>query len=143
MSLQWRSQDPDYQKGKEQMAVSSYFVDQDEDINATYGFEDEHQLYHALNMRNEHGQFAMSIAATSILDQPYQDDDDDSQDSSEEDDISHDDSDDEFDLKELDDDTNEALGKTRGVDPKHLAKIWRISHEDAQRTIDVTTETST
>ena len=139
---------------KEQMAVSSYFVDQDEDINAPYGFEDEHQLYHALNMRNEHGQFAMSIGATSILDQPYLDDDDDSQDSSEEDDILHDDSDDEFDLKELDDDTNEALidnfmastaqaGKTRGVDPKHLAKIWRISHEDAQRTIDVTTQTST
>ena len=82
----------------------------------------------------------MSIGATSILDQPYLDDDDDSQDSSEEDDISHDDSDDEFHLKELDDDTNEALldnfmastaqaGKTRGVDPKHLAKIWRISHE--------------
>ena len=43
---------------KEQMAVSSYFVDQDEDINATYGFEDEHQLYQALNVRNEHGQFA-------------------------------------------------------------------------------------
>ena len=136
------------------MAVSSYFVDQDEDINATYGFEDEHQLYHALNMRNEHGQFAMSIGATCILDQPYLDDDDDSQDSSEEDDISHDDSDDEFDLKELDDDTNEALldnfmastaqaGKTREVDPKHLSKIWRISHEDAQRTIDVTTQTST
>ena len=95
----------------------------------------------------------MSIGATSILDQPYLDDDDDSQDSSEEDDISHDDSDDEFDLKELDDDTNEALldnfmastaqaGKIRGVDPKHLAKIWRISHEDDQRTIDVTTQTS-
>ena len=94
---------------KEEMAVSSYFVDQDEDINATYGFEDEHQLYHAMNMRNKHGQFAMSIGATSILDQPYLDDDDDSQDSSEEDDISHDDSDDEFDLKELDDDTNEVL----------------------------------
>ena len=139
---------------KEQMAVSSYFVDQDEDINATYGFEDEHQLYHALNMRNEHGQFAMSIGATSILDQPYLDDDDDSQDSSDEDDFSQDDSDDDFDLMELDDDTNEALldnfmastaqaGKTRGVDPKHLSKIWRISHEDAQRTIDVTTQTST
>ena len=139
---------------KEQMAISSYFIDQDEDINATYGFEDEHQLYHALNMRNEHGQFAMSIGATSILDQPYLDDDDDSQDSSEEDDTSQDDSDDDFDLKELDDDTNEALldnfmastaqaGKTRGVDPKHLSKIWRISHEDAQRTIDVTTQTST
>ena len=105
-------------------------------------------------MRNEHGQFAMSIGATSILDQPYLDDDDDSQDSSEEDDFSQDDSDDDFDFMELDDDTNEALldnfmastaqaGKTRGVDPNHLSKIWRISHEDAQRTIDVTTQTFT
>ena len=40
---------------KEQMAVSSFFVDQDEDINATYGFEDEHQLYQALNMRTNMG----------------------------------------------------------------------------------------
>ena len=105
-------------------------------------------------MRNEHGQFAMSIGATSILDQPYLDDEDDSQNSSDEDDISQDDSDDDFDPMELDDDTNEALldnfmastaqaGKTRGVDPKHLSKIWRISHEDAQRTTDVTTQTST
>ena len=139
---------------KEQVAVSSYFVDQDEDINATYGFEDEHQLYHVLNMRNEHGQFAMSIGATSILDQPYLDDDDDSQDSSDEDDISQDDSDDDLDPLELDDDMNQALldnfmastaqaGKLRGVDPKHLSTIWRITHEDAQRTIDVTTQTST
>ena len=29
---------------KEQMAVSSYFVDRDEDINVKYDFEDEHQL---------------------------------------------------------------------------------------------------
>ena len=82
---------------KEQMAVSSYFVDQDEDINAAHGFEDEHQLYQALNMRNEHGQFAMNIGATSILDQPYLDDDDDSQDSSDDDDTSQDNSDDHFD----------------------------------------------
>ena len=85
-------------------------------------------------MRNKHGQFAMSIGATSILDQPYLDHDDDSQDSSDEDDTSQDDSDDDFDPLELDDDTNEALldnfmastaqaGKTRGVDPKHLSKI--------------------
>ena len=40
---------------REQMVVSSYFVDQDEDINAVHGFEDEHQLYQALNMRNKHG----------------------------------------------------------------------------------------
>ena len=102
-------------------------------------------------MRNEHGQFAMSISATSILDQPYLDDDDDSQDYSDEDDTSQDNSDDDFDTLELDDDTNEALldnfmastaqaEKTRGVDPKHLSKIWRISYEDAQSTIDVTTQ---
>ena len=120
---------------KKQMAISSYFVDQDEDINATYGFEDEHQLHHALNMRNKHRQFVMSIGAMNILDQPYLDDDDDSQDSSDEDDTSQDDSDDDLDPLELDDDTNEALldnfmastaqaGKPRGVDPKHLSKIW-------------------
>ena len=139
---------------KEQMAVSSCLVDQDEDINTTYGFEDEHQFYQDLNMRNKHGEFAMNIGATNILDQPYLDDDDDSQDSSDEDDTSQDNSDDDFDPIELDDDTNEVLlenfmastaqaGKTRGVDPKHLSKIWRISHEDVQRTIDVTTQTST
>ena len=61
---------------KEQMVVSSYFVDQDEDINAVHGFEDEHQLYQALNMRYEHGQFAVNIGATSIFDQTYMDDDD-------------------------------------------------------------------
>ena len=75
---------------KEQMAVSSYFVDEDENINGPCGFEDEHQLYQALNMRNEHGQFAMNTGATSILDQPYLDDDDDSQDSSDDDDTSQD-----------------------------------------------------
>ena len=137
---------------KEQMVVSSYFVDQDEDINAVHGFEDEHQSYQALNMRNEHGQFAMNIGATSIFDQTYLDDGD-SQDSSDDDDTSQDNSDDDFDPMELDDDTNEVLldnfmastaqaGKSRGVDPKHLSKIWRISHEDAQRTIDVTTQMS-
>ena len=137
---------------KEQMVVSSYFVDQDKDINAVHGFEDEHQLYQALNMRNEHGQFAMNIGATSILDQTYLDDDD-CQDTSDDNDTSLDNSDDDIDPIELDDDTNEALidnfmastaqaGKTRRVDPKHHSKIWRISHEDAQRTIDVTTQTS-
>ena len=33
-------------------------------------------------------------------------------------------------------------GKPRGVDPKHLSKIWRINHEDAKNTIDVTTQAS-
>ena len=94
----------------------------------------------------------MNIGATSIFDQTYLDDDD-SQDTSDDDDTSLDDSEDDFDPMELDDDINEALidnfmastaqaGKSRGVDPKHLSKIWRISREDAQRTIDVTTQIS-
>ena len=121
---------------KEPMVVSSYFVDQYEDINAVHGFEDEHQLFQALNMRNEHGQFAMNIGATSIFDQTYLDDDD-SQDSSDHDDTSLDNSDDDFDPMELDDDTNEALldnfmastaqaGKSRGIDPKHLSQTYRF-----------------
>ena len=103
-------------------------------------------------MRNEHGQFAMNIGATSIFDQTYLDDDD-SKDTSDDDVISLDDSEDDFDPMELDDDTNDTLidnfmastaqaGKSKGVNPKHLSKIWRISHEDAQRTIDVTTQMS-
>ena len=98
-------------------------------------------------------QFAMNSGATSIFDQIYLDDDD-SQDTSDDDDTSRDDpmdnSEDDFDPMELHDDTNEALldnlmastaqaGKSRGVDPQDLSKIWRISNDDAQRTIDVTT----
>ena len=137
---------------EEQILISSNLVDQDEDINNVQGFENEKQLYQALKLRNEHGQFAMNIGATSIFDQVYLDDDD-SQDTSDDDDTSTDNSEDDFDPMELDDDTNEVLldnlmastaqaGKSRGVDPKHLSKIWRISHDDAQRTIDVTTQMS-
>ena len=88
-------------------------------------------------MRNEHGQFAMNIGATSIFDQIYLDDDD-SQDTSDDDDTSMDDSEDDFDPMELDDDANEALldnlmastaqaGKSRGVDPKHLSNIGELA----------------
>ena len=134
---------------KEQIFISSNFVDQDEDTSNVHGFEEENQLNQALKMRNEHGQFAMNIGATSIFGQIYLDDDD-SQDTSDDDETSLDNSEDDF---ELDDDTNEVLldnlvastaqaGKSKGVDPKHLSKIWRISHDDAQRTIDVTTQMS-
>ena len=51
---------------KEKMAVSSYFVDQDEDINGAFGFEDEHQLDQALNMRNVHWQFAMNMVPPAL-----------------------------------------------------------------------------
>ena len=32
--------------------------------------------------------------------------------------------------------------RLRGVTPKHLSKVWRISTEDARRTIEATTQTS-
>ena len=61
---------------KEQIFISSNFVDQDEDTCTVHGFEDEKQLYQALKMRKEHGQFAMNIGSTRIFDQIYFDDDD-------------------------------------------------------------------
>ena len=56
---------------EEQIFISSIFVDQDEDTNTVQGFEDEKQLYQALKLRNEHGQSAINIGATSIFDQIY------------------------------------------------------------------------
>ena len=32
------------------------------------------------------------------------------------------------------------VGKPRGLDAAHLSKVWRISHEEAQRTINVTSQ---
>ena len=92
------------------------------------------QLYQAMTLRTEHGQFAMNIGDTSILDQVYLDDDD-SQASND------DDRDLEDDLDNLMASTAQA-GKPRGADPKQLSKIWRISHEDAKKRIDVTTQAS-
>ena len=133
---------------KEEKIISTNFVhEQDEATSTVQGFEDELQLYQAMKLRTEHGQFAMNIGATSILDQAYLDDDD-SQASNDADENSMDDPEDDFELMDLDDDLDNLMssmaqpGKPRGVDPKHLSKIWRISHEDANKTIDVTTPAS-
>ena len=123
---------------EEELISSNSFNDQDEDTSTVKGFEDEMQLYQAMKLRTEHGQFAMNVGATSMLDQAYLDDDD-SQVSNDDEENPMDDPEDDFELMELEDDKNEALldnlmasttqaGKTRGVDPKHLSKIWRISH---------------
>ena len=133
---------------KEEKIISSHFVnDQDEDMSTVQGFEDEMQLYQAMKLRTEHGKFAMNIGATSILDQAYLDDDD-SQARNDADENSMDDPEDDFELMDLDDDLDNVMastaqaGKPRGVDPKHRSKIWRISHEDAKKTIDFTTQAS-
>ena len=139
---------------KEEKIISSNFVndqdDQDGDTSTVQGFEDEMQLYQAMKLRTKHGQFAMNIGATSILDQPYlDDDDDDSQASNDTDESSMDDAQAESELMDLEEDDLDDLmastvqaGKPRGVDPKYLSRIWRISHEDAKNTIDFTTQAS-
>ena len=50
-------------------------------------------------------------------------------------------------IQQLDDDDIEQImvsvisaDRLDGVDPKHLAKIWRLSFDDAKRTIGVTTQ---
>ena len=67
---------------KEEKIISSNFVNdqngQDEDTSNVHRFEDELQSYQVMKMRTEHGQFAMNIGTTNILDQAYLDDDDDS-----------------------------------------------------------------
>ena len=58
------------------MIISSNFVnDLGEDTSTVQGHEDEMQLYKAMKLTTEHGQFAMHVGATSILDQAYLDDD--------------------------------------------------------------------
>ena len=140
---------------KEEKIISSNFVndqdDQDGDTSTVQGFEDEMQLYQALKLRTKHGQFAMNICATIILDQPYLDDDDDDdfQASNDSDENSMDDPQAESELMDLEEDDLDDLmdstvqaGKPRGVDPKYLSRSWRISHEDAKNTIDFTTQAS-
>ena len=139
---------------KEEKIISSNFVndqdDQDEDTSTVQGFEDEMQLYKVMKLRTEHGQFAMNIGATNILDQAYLDDDDnDSQASNDTDENSMDDPEAESELMDLEEDDLEKFNgfnctsrKPRVIDPRHLSKIWRISHEDAKNTIDVTTQAS-
>ena len=99
---------------KEEVLISSNSVDQDEDTSAVQGFEDEVQLYQALKLRAEHGQFTMIIGATSTLNQIYLDDDD-SQDSDDDDDTSMDD-----DETSIDDPMNNSEDLTQ--------KNWRMKH---------------
>ena len=87
---------------EEELISSNSFNDQDEDTSTVKGFEDEMQLYQAMKLRTEHGQFAMNVGATSMLDQAYLDDDD-SQVSNDDEENPMDDPEDDFKLMELED----------------------------------------
>ena len=98
---------------KEETIISSNFVnDQDEGTSTVHGLEDEIELYQAMKLRTEHGQFAMNIGATSILDQAYVHDHG-SQASNDDDDNSMDDTEDAFELMNLEeDDLDNLMGST-------------------------------
>ena len=91
---------------KEEKIISSNFVNnQDEDTSTVQGFENEMQFYQAMKLRTEHGQFAMNIGATNILDKAYLDgDDDDSQASNDTDENSMDAPEAESELMDLEED---------------------------------------
>ena len=100
------------------------------------------------------GRIAASIGSTNTLQSRYISDSETEADEQSHNDSTCNDVDECFDLfSDLDGDgANERVdeffshstnaSRPRGVTPEHLSKIWRISHEDAKRTIDTTTQTS-
>ena len=100
------------------------------------------------------GWIAASIGSTNTLQSRYISDSETEADEQSHDDSTCNDVDECFDLlSDLDGDgANERVdeffshstnaSRPRGVTPEHLSKIWRISQEDAKRTIDMTTQTS-
>ena len=114
-------------------------------------------LDEALSQRAWEGDFKMSIGSTVANDTPFlletvseSSDGESPDDSSEEDEeTKEDDSEDwddwDFDAieSELDDYMAAALSSIeQGVSPDHLAKVWRISYDDAKRTLDNTSQLS-
>ena len=100
------------------------------------------------------GQIAASIGSTNALQSRYISDSEPEAEEQYHDDPICKDDDDSFDItSNLDDDGVQervdeffshsmSASRPRGVTPEHLSKIWRISQEDARRTINMTTQTS-
>jgi hypothetical protein len=99
---------------------------------------DDEWLWEAMERRAELGRYQASIGATIADNGPYAetvdagDNDDDKQ---------------VLKLDQLSDDELEEImasamnvTRTRGNDPQTLAKVWRISVDDAKRTLDITTQ---
>ena len=111
-------------------------------------------LYERMKERADLGVFGMHIGSTTILDKVLvetvsEDDSDDDDEGTvidaDNDDIRVEDVTDwDYEIEDLDAFMAAAMdaGRAKGVDPEHLSKIWRISWDDAKRTIDVTTQNS-
>ena len=141
----------------EEATIDSVFnLPNDEQVCEETILETERNLYEAMTLRAEHGNFAMNIGATNtkvndvyLEVEPNDDIASDSDDDAGDDEFDFDD----CEPMDLDNDESESLldsfmasantaGKPRGVDAKHLSKIWRISYEEAKQTIETTTQTS-
>ena len=122
----------------EQKFVDEAFVSDEEE-------HEESTLYGKLKSQADLSSFKMTIGATHCNNNPYVEivtDDDDDTNETEEDVSSFDD----HDLENAGDEELDnffascsgVISNERKVDPKHLAKIWKINHEDAKRTLEVT-----
>ena len=100
--------------------------------------------------RERDGQIAASIGSTNTLVSRYISDSEPDDDEPDDDNSTCKDDDMTFDLdskgaqEKVEEFFSHATNASRpcGVTPKHLSKVWRISLEDARRTIDTTTQTS-
>lgn len=107
-------------------------------------------MYQKMKDRAERGSFGMKIGSTNATSEVFVETVTDDDDSDSETNVSMTDidfekiGDWEYELEDLDAFMASATsaGKATGVDAEHLSKIWRISWDDAKRTIDVTTQNS-
>ena len=95
----------------------------------------------ALSARAEEGDFKMSIGATYVPDVSDLFEND-SEGSEEEEDTAFDAvNDQEYMAHEIDEVLASAVASFKqGITPEHLAKVWRISHEEAKKTSDVNSQ---
>jgi Reverse transcriptase (RNA-dependent DNA polymerase) len=133
----------------EQQAVDNTFND-DDILEPTDKPQDELTLYDLMKEQADVSMFKMNIGSTNVskvnvntlldvedADDSQADTDDDNATLSEvESDYLEDDLDVFFQA------SSTTAGRVRGVDPAHLSKVWRISHEDAKRTLDNTSQHS-
>jgi hypothetical protein len=117
---------------------------------------DEQVLYGRLTARADLGKFKASIGSTDVSEGEYLIDDDSATETSSDDNMIELDSDDEDEDQALDELYDRATigeidldtimvsathtGKSKGVDPAHLSKIWKIDLKTAERTLDVVSQ---
>ena len=119
------------------------------------GVTPEHlsKIWRISQKKERDGRIAASIGSTNTLESWYVSDSEPEDNEPNHDDSTCNDDDGSFDLSfDLDNEGDQErvdeffshstnASRPRGVTPEHLSKIWRISQEDARRTINTTTQT--